>query len=95
MEDNRISRQFSQPQYGDLGVDEVITPIFPLGVMPTMENWLGVRVDLLRRWKAVLGTPSFGSFDRKQEPVGGANSQPIRELSSSSLRGLIRFKLCC
>ena len=71
MEDNRISRQFSQPQYGDLGVDEVITPIFPLGVMPTMENWLGVRVDLLRRWKAVLGTPSFGSFDRKQEPVGG------------------------
>ena len=52
---------------------------FPLGVMPTMENWLGVRVDLLRRWKAVLGTPSFGSFDRKQEPVGGANSQPIRQ----------------
>ena len=39
---------------------------FPLGVMPTMENWLGVRVDFLRRWKAVLGTPSFGSFDRKQ-----------------------------
>ena len=92
MEDNRISRQFSQPQYGDLGVDEVITPIFPLGVMPTMENWLGVRVDLLRRWKAVLGTPSFGSFDRKQEPVGGGE-QPT--YTASSLRGLIRFKLCC
>ena len=37
--------------------------------MPTMEDWRDVRADLLRRWKAVLGTPAFGSFDRKQEPV--------------------------
>lgn len=69
MKENRISQQFSQPQYNDFGVDEAIEPIFPLGIVPTMESWREERAALLNRWKAVLGTPAFENFDRKQEPV--------------------------
>ncbi|HIA68822.1 TPA: acetylxylan esterase [Candidatus Poribacteria bacterium] len=69
MKKDEVSRQFSQPQYNDLGADEVIEPIFPLGIVPTMEAWKEERTALLRRWKAVLGTPAFDSFDRTQEAV--------------------------
>ena len=69
MKENRISQQFSQPQYNDFGVDEALEPIFPLGIVPTMESWREARAALLHRWKAVLGTPAFDSFDRTQEIV--------------------------
>ena len=70
MKDDKVSQQFSQPQYGDFGVDEAIEPILPLDIVPTMEAWKEERATLFYRWQMALGTPAFDNFNRKQEIVG-------------------------
>jgi hypothetical protein len=46
-----------------------IEPIFLPGDEPTLNEWLAMRSELLNRWRAVVGEPSFGEFDRTPEVV--------------------------
>ncbi len=64
-----LSRQLSRPDIDDLGEPQDLEPIFPDGTEPTLEAWQDLRGKLLGRWRAVIGPPSFGDFDRTTEVV--------------------------
>ena len=64
-----ISEELSRPAYDDLGEPEPITPIFPVGIDESLEAWRAIRIEIRSRWKEVLGSPSFGSFDRTPEAI--------------------------
>ncbi len=64
-----LSAQLSRPSIADLGEPQDLEPIFPSGVEATPGSWREQRVKLLERWRAVIGEPSFGEFDRAAEVV--------------------------
>ena len=64
-----LSQKLSLPAYDDLGAPEPIEPIFAEPAVPTLGAWQVRRAALRERWNAVLGTPSFGKFDRTPEIV--------------------------
>ncbi len=59
-----LSESLSAPPEDGLGEDQRLEPIFPQGAEPTLEQWGELRRRLLARWRAVIGEPSFGEFDR-------------------------------
>jgi len=72
--------------YSELGVDQALPPLFPIGIEPTLQNWEQIRNDFIKRWNGILGKPSFGNFnsilakDCKLEmlsPTGGEKCQGI------------------
>ncbi len=64
-----ISEELSRPAYEDLGEPEPIEPIFADGIDASLQSWEGIRETLRGRWDEVLGSRSFGSFDRTPEVV--------------------------
>jgi len=64
-----LSRQLSRPAIDDLGEPQNLQPILPPDTEPTLEAWRDLRGKLLDRWRAVIGRPSFGEFDRTPEVV--------------------------
>ena len=64
-----VSSQFSRPPYNDLGRDEELAPLFPPDAPLSMRSWEEQRSTLRQQWDRVLGTPSYGAFDRGEEVV--------------------------
>ncbi len=64
-----LSQELSRPSIEDLGVPQELEPLFPPGVEPALEDWRLRRAELLARWRAVVGEPSFGAFDREPEVI--------------------------
>lgn len=64
-----LSELLSHPPYADLGPDEGLPPVFPAGVPAGVETWAGVRADILRRWRGILGEPVPEEFDRTPRHV--------------------------
>ncbi|MGD9494935.1 MAG: acetylxylan esterase [Armatimonadota bacterium] len=60
-----LSAQLSRPTIADLGEPLKLEPLFPPGVEPTLAAWGELRDELLQRWRAVIGEPSFGEFERR------------------------------
>lgn len=66
-----LSAQLSAPGITDLGEPQPIEPIFPEGSEPSREEWeQTLRPALLERWRAVIGEPSFGEFEREVAILG-------------------------
>ena len=64
-----ISRRLSKPPYEDLGKDQRLTPLFPVGSRPTREKWERKRQELRQRWDRVLGKPSVTEYDQKPQII--------------------------
>ncbi len=64
-----LSEQLSRPPVDADERPENLEPLFMADGEPTLGEWLAMRPDLLRRWKSVIGEPSFGEFDRSPEVI--------------------------
>ena len=64
-----LSAELSRPQTDDLGEPQDLEQILADDIQWTVEAWEGTREELLRRWREVIGEPSFGEFDRTAEVV--------------------------
>lgn len=65
-----LSHELSRPPYRDLGAKQRLRPLFRKGARPTLKLWRQARASLLKRWRALLGAPSFDDFDHTPEVVG-------------------------
>lgn len=64
-----IAQQLSRPSIDNLGEPQDLEPLFPEGVEPSLEAWAPLRARIVARWRAVVGAPSFGEFERAAEMV--------------------------
>lgn len=65
-----LSAKLAKPHLDDLGEPQHISPIFPDGASPTLDEWeQNLRPALIQQWRQVVGRPAFTDFDRALEVI--------------------------